>query len=59
VSDVFHGTDGFYLFLVRQEQTRTPDADQLATIKTNAYQNWYTAEKAKADIKRETALPTS
>jgi parvulin-like peptidyl-prolyl isomerase len=59
VSDVFHGTDGFYLFLVRQEQTRMPDAAQLATIKTNAYQNWYTAEKAKAVIQRETALPTS
>jgi parvulin-like peptidyl-prolyl isomerase len=59
VSDAFKGTDGLYLFLVRQELTRMPDANQLATINTNAYQNWYTAEKAKADIQRETALPTS
>lgn len=59
VSDVLKTANGFYLFLVHQEQTRKPDGDQLASITANAYQNWYAAEKAKADIKRETGLPTN
>ncbi len=52
-------TDGFYLFLVREEQTRKPDGEQLATLESGAFQNWYAAEKAKADIKRDSGLPTS
>lgn len=59
VSDVLETTDGFYLFLVREEQTRKPDGEQLATLESGAFQNWYAAEKAKADIKRDSGLPTS
>ena len=59
VSDVLETTDGFNLFLVREEQTRKPDGDQLATLKSGAFQNWYSAEKAKADIKRDSGTPTS
>jgi parvulin-like peptidyl-prolyl isomerase len=50
VSDQLQTSGGYYLFLVRSEQTRLPDGDQLATLKSSAFQNWYTAEKAKATI---------
>jgi parvulin-like peptidyl-prolyl isomerase len=59
VSDVLETTDGFYLFLVREEQTRKPDGDQLASLESGAFQNWYSAEKAKADIKRDSGTPAS
>ncbi len=48
-----------YLFLVREEQTRKPDGDQLETLRSGAFQNWYSAERAKADIKRDSGTPTS
>jgi parvulin-like peptidyl-prolyl isomerase len=41
---------GYYLFLVRDEQTRTPDGDQLTTLKGSVFQNWYAAQKAAAAI---------
>jgi parvulin-like peptidyl-prolyl isomerase len=50
VSDPLETSSGYYLFLVRAEQTRTPDGDQLTTLKSAAFNNWYTAEKEKATI---------
>ena len=41
--------DGLYLFKVLDEKTAAPDADQLATIKANAFGNWYTGKKAAVD----------
>jgi parvulin-like peptidyl-prolyl isomerase len=45
--------DGIYLIKVLQESTRTPDADQKATLEQRAFQNWYEAQKLGFDIKRE------
>jgi parvulin-like peptidyl-prolyl isomerase len=45
--------DGLYLFKVNGEKTAVPDADQLATIKTNAFANWYNGKKAAATITRD------
>jgi parvulin-like peptidyl-prolyl isomerase len=45
--------DGLYLFKVSNEKTAAPDADQLATIKSNAFGNWYAGKKAAARITRD------
>jgi parvulin-like peptidyl-prolyl isomerase len=50
VSDQLKTDSGYYLFLVREEQTRKPDGDQLAGLKSSAFQNWFAAQKAKAEI---------
>lgn len=44
--------DGLYLYKVLEEKTATPDADQLAAIKGNAFAYWYNAQKANAQISR-------
>jgi parvulin-like peptidyl-prolyl isomerase len=45
-------TDGstLYIFKVLEEQTRLPDKDQIATLTSSAFTNWYGAEQAKAKI---------
>jgi len=50
VSPVVSLSDGLYIFKVNQEQTRLPDASQIATLKDSAYNNWYAIQKAKASI---------
>ncbi len=45
--------DGLYLFKVVAEKTAAPDADQLKTIKSNAFGNWYAGKKAAATITRD------
>jgi parvulin-like peptidyl-prolyl isomerase len=50
VSDPLKTDSGFYLFLVRGEQSRMPDGDQLTTLKSSAFDNWYAAQKAAATI---------
>ena len=50
VSDTLTTDGGYYIFLVRDQQTRLPDGDQLDTLKGSAFTNWFAAEKAKADI---------
>jgi parvulin-like peptidyl-prolyl isomerase len=50
VSEPLKTSSGYYLFLVRDEQTRTPDGDQLTTLKGSAFNNWYAAQKAAATI---------
>ncbi len=51
--------DGLYLFLVNQEQTRTPDANQTATLKATVFPNWYSAQKAGYDITRDPVITGS
>ena len=57
-SDVLQTTDGYYLFLVRDEQTRKPDGAQLTTLQSDAFTNWYTTQRAKADISPDTSGTT-
>ena len=45
--------DGLYLFKVLNERTAAPDADQLATIKSSAFTNWYKGKKAEVTITRD------
>jgi parvulin-like peptidyl-prolyl isomerase len=45
--------DGLYLFKINAEKTAAPDADQLKTIKANAFSNWYAGKKAAATITRD------
>jgi parvulin-like peptidyl-prolyl isomerase len=45
--------DGLYLFKVLDERTAAPDADQLKTIKSSAFTNWYNGKKAAATITRD------
>ncbi len=56
VSDILTTSSGFYLFLVRQEATRTPDSDQLTTLKADAFSNWYAAQKKQAKITQDASL---
>ena len=39
-------SDGIHLFKVTNIADRTPDASQIATLKTDAFNNWYSAIKA-------------
>ena len=52
-------SDGYYVFLVRDEQTRKPDGVQLTTLQSDAFTNWYTAQRAKATITPDTTTDTS
>jgi parvulin-like peptidyl-prolyl isomerase len=58
-SDVVTTDSGLYLYYVREEQTRKPEGAQLDTLKATAFQNWYDAEKLKADITPDLTAPTS
>jgi parvulin-like peptidyl-prolyl isomerase len=48
---------GLYLFKVLEEKTAEPDAEQLKTIKTSAFSNWYAAKKGAVTITRELLGP--
>lgn len=43
---------GIYLYKILEEQTRKPDPDQIATIKADGFNNWYTAQRNFAHIER-------
>ncbi len=58
-SQVITLSDGLYIFKVNQEQTRLPDATQIATLKDSAYNNWYAIQKAKASITGPDITPSS
>ena len=58
-SQVITLSDGLYIFKVNQEQTRLPDATQIATLKDSAYNNWYAIQKAKAVITGPDITPSS
>jgi hypothetical protein len=44
---------GIYLFLVKGEETREPDAEQRATIENTAFPTWYAKEKAGFQVTRD------
>jgi parvulin-like peptidyl-prolyl isomerase len=45
--------DGTYLFMVVAEETRGPDADQVAAFESSGFSNWYADQKGQADITRD------
>lgn len=51
--------DGTYVFWVAEEQTRTPDGAQSASIKANAFNTWYTPLRAKYTVWQDPALTSS
>ena len=51
--------DGVYLFLVSQEQNRTPDATQKAGLESSAFPTWYSAQKGAYTIERDPAITAS
>jgi parvulin-like peptidyl-prolyl isomerase len=59
VSPVVSLSDGLYIFKVSQEQSRLPDAGQIATLKGTAFTNWYAAKKAAATITGPDVTPAS
>ena len=42
--------DGIYLYRILDEETRTPEGEQLETLKATAFSNWYADKKATFDI---------
>jgi parvulin-like peptidyl-prolyl isomerase len=50
--------DGLYLFQVQAEKTAAPDADQLETIKSSAFNHWYAGKKDAVKITRD-LVPSS
>ena len=48
--------DGLYLFLVSEEQTREPDAEQKASLKSSAFSLWYSKQKAGYTITRDDTI---
>jgi len=50
--------DGLYLFKITGEKTAAPDADQLATIKSSAFNHWYAGKKDAVKITRD-LVPSS
>lgn len=51
--------DGVYLFWVAEEQTKVPDGDQAASIKSNAFSTWYTAQRQNYTIWNDPSLNPS
>ena len=51
--------DGTYLFKVFAEENRTPEGRQLEAIKSTAFANWYTAQKAVVKIERDPSITGS
>ena len=59
VSDVVNDNGSLYLFKVTEDQTRLPDADQIATLKSDGFTNWYNGQKASATISVDPAYQQS
>lgn len=56
VSDVITDSAGLHLYFVKERQQRAVDPDQLTTLKSSAFSNWYDPQKAAATIWRDTEL---
>ena len=52
-------SDGTYIFWVSEEQTRAPSGAQADSIQANAFNSWYTPERAKYTIWQDPALTPS
>jgi parvulin-like peptidyl-prolyl isomerase len=57
LTDPITESDGIYLYKVLDEQTRKPDPDQAATIRANAFSNWFTAQRNFATIEKFYSTP--
>jgi parvulin-like peptidyl-prolyl isomerase len=42
--------DGIYLYRILDEETRTPEGEQLDTLKATAFSDWYTEKKAEFKV---------
>jgi parvulin-like peptidyl-prolyl isomerase len=51
--------DGTYLFKVEKEETRAPDPEQLETLRTTAFSNWYGQIKDDEKITRDLLVPSA
>ena len=51
--------DGMYLFLVSDEVTRAPDAEQKASLESSAFSRWYSQQKAGFDLFRNPDITDS
>jgi hypothetical protein len=51
--------EGTYLFLVSDEETREPDAEQRAALESSAFSIWYSKQKADFDITRDPAIASA
>ena len=51
--------DGTYLFLVSDEVTREPDAEQKAALESSAFSIWYSKQKADFDITRDPTITST
>ena len=48
--------DGQYLFLVKDEQERTPEGRQLDAIRTRLFSDWYQPKKDAAAVERDESI---
>lgn len=48
--------DGQYLFLVKDEQERTPEGRQLDAIRTRLFSDWYQPQKDAAAVERDESI---
>jgi hypothetical protein len=48
--------EGLYLYLVSDEETREPDAEQKAALEGSAFSNWYSKQKDGFDVTRDPAI---
>jgi parvulin-like peptidyl-prolyl isomerase len=53
VSDVVSDAAGLHLYFVKEREQRKVDDDQLQTLKTSAFDHWYSPQKDAADIFRD------
>ena len=48
--------DGIHIYLVGDEETREPDAEQKAVLENSAFSRWYSEQKAAAEISRDESV---
>jgi parvulin-like peptidyl-prolyl isomerase len=51
--------EGVYLYLVSDEQTREPDAEQKAALENSAFSIWYSKQKGDFEVTRDPAIAES
>jgi len=56
IGDPITDNNKIYIFKVTKVATQVPDAGQIEALKSNAFTNWYNAEKTKATITTDPAF---
>jgi parvulin-like peptidyl-prolyl isomerase len=59
VSTVTTNTDGTYIFWIAAEENRAPTGDQATFITANAFNSWYTPQRAKFVIWQDPSFTSS